>query len=93
MPRYFFHVEDVASDTGATGLDLPDLDAAKAMALRTSGEMLRDADASFWTLEKPWRLRVTNAEGELFFALSFHVEAAAVEPSSHAPCRTADAVR
>ena len=84
MPRYFFHVEDGASDTDATGLELPDLEGAKAMALRTSGEMLRDSDASFWNLEKPWRMRVTNAEGELFFALSFHVEAAAVEPSADA---------
>jgi hypothetical protein len=93
VPRYFFHVEDVASDTDATGLELPDLEAAKAMALRTSGEMLRDSDASFWNLEKPWRMRVTNAEGGLFFALSFHVEAATAGSSLDGTCRTAGAVR
>jgi hypothetical protein len=40
MPRYFFHTEDGETILDSQGMELPDLKAARAEAIRTCGEML-----------------------------------------------------
>lgn len=44
MPRYFFHLIELATDDvdiDADGVVLPDADAARAEAVKVAGEMLR----------------------------------------------------
>ena len=47
MPRYFFHVIDSYSAPDTDGTELPDIYAAQHMAVRASGEILRDMGATF----------------------------------------------
>lgn len=46
MPRYYFHLIELATDeidVDTDGVELPDADAARAEAVQMAGEMLRDA--------------------------------------------------
>jgi Domain of unknown function (DUF6894) len=58
MPRYFFHTEGKYMSIDAEGTELPDLKAVRAEAIRTAGEMLRDAGLRSCTDDprnsKPW---------------------------------------
>jgi len=58
MPRFFFHTEDGRCFPDHSGLELPDLAAAKREALATLGEMLRH-DEAFWRTEH-FRLLVSQ---------------------------------
>jgi hypothetical protein len=77
MPRYYFNVEDGQRLLDDTGLDLPDIAAARNEALRTSGNLLKSGpSASVWN-GTPWRLWVTNepnGEGKTYFTLRFSAE-------------------
>ena len=48
MPRYFFHVDNGEFIPDETGTDLPDLQAARREAVRAAGEMIDEAQESFW---------------------------------------------
>ena len=52
MPRYFFNIDGESPD--GDGLELPDIAAARAEAVRAAGEMLRDWDGDLpgnqWTM-------------------------------------------
>ena len=73
MPRYFFNVLDGCSSSDDEGTDLPDIYAAQAMAIRTSGEVLRDMGARFWN-EADWRLEVQDEHRRALFVLRFSAE-------------------
>ena len=79
MPRYFFHVIDGHDIPDPDGTELPDRSAARAQALRASGEILRDMGQDFWD-ETKWRMEVADESGELLFVLRFAAEEAS--PSS-----------
>ena len=59
VPRFFFHTEDGRCFSDEDGTDLPDLEAAKAEALRLIGEVAREDAAEFWATGE---LRVTVAD-------------------------------
>jgi hypothetical protein len=73
MPRYFFHVLDGYSTRDAEGTELPDIYAAQHLAIRTSGEMLRNMGARFWDGTE-WKLNVTDEQGQVLFVLRFSAE-------------------
>ena len=73
MPRYFFHVYDGSSSPDFDGTELPDIYTAQAVAIRTSGEILRDMGAKFWN-GTDWRLEVADARGQILFILRFSAE-------------------
>jgi hypothetical protein len=68
MARYFFHTEDGVSYPDEYGTELPDLDAARAVAIRTLGEILRDAPKIF-EAEMSLRLVVTDDSQLALFRL------------------------
>ena len=70
MPRYFFNIRDGSDLPDTTGVELPNLDAAKAQAVRVSAEALRDLGADFWK-HGDWRLDVTDAQGVQVIAIKF----------------------
>lgn len=79
MPRYFFHVYDGYSSPDTDGTELPDIYAAQAAAIRTSGEILRDMGARFWDGTE-WKLEVADERGRIFFVLRFSAEERPVLP-------------
>ena len=73
MPRFFFHVHDSDETLDAIGTECTDADAARAEAVKASGEMLRDYGAKFWPVGE-WRMWVTDETGTVVCALSFSAE-------------------
>ena len=61
MPRYFFHVTDGKSYPDTEGTELPDLDAARAEAFRTLGDILKHKDT--WKSGE-WQIDIADAEGQ-----------------------------
>ena len=61
MPRYYFHVEDDRTQIDQTGVELPDLKAARDEAVGAAGEILRDGAAEGLWSGKPWRMWVTQS--------------------------------
>lgn len=82
MPRYFFHVIDGYSACDDEGTELPDIYAAQHLAIRTSGELLRDMGGEFWNGTE-WKLEVTDEQGQTLFTLRFSAEEhlASTDPS------------
>lgn len=71
MPHFYFHVFNGTGEThDDEGVDLPDLDAARARALSGIRSILRD-ELSRGLLDFGGMIRVTDAEGELFFEVPF----------------------
>ena len=79
MPRYFFNVQDGQSSPDREGTELPDLETARAEAVRLSGEVLRDAGVKYWD-HPAWRLHVGDEGGRTLSMLRFSAERA-YEPS------------
>jgi hypothetical protein len=70
MARYYFHIEDGKSYPDHEGVELPDIKAVRAEAIRASGEMLRDHGISLWDGEE-WEMRVVDHAGEPVMTLKF----------------------
>ncbi|WP_375457758.1 DUF6894 family protein [uncultured Enterovirga sp.] len=73
MPRYFFNVTDGRSFVDPNGTELPDVYAAQARAIQTSGDMLRDMAGKFWTGES-WKMEVHDQAGRELFTLTFSAQ-------------------
>jgi len=58
MPRFYFHLENHPSWSDREGIELPNVEAAKAHALKLAGELIRDSTVD--AFEAPWRLQVTD---------------------------------
>ena len=69
MPRYYFHIEDNGYARDEDGYELVDTAAACREAMLFAGELLRDGGKD-GTLERLWRLCVTDSAGSTVFALS-----------------------
>jgi hypothetical protein len=70
MPRYYFHVRDGVAFNDDVGTELPDEDAARAEAVRSSGEMLRDVGGRFWNSDE-WLMSVVDESGAHVCGLRF----------------------
>ena len=73
MPRYFFHVHDSEEMLDREGTVLAGFDEARAEAIKTAGEMLRDAGRRFWDGAE-WRMWVTDEAGATVCKLRFSAE-------------------
>ena len=71
LPRYFFSVFDGVDIPDWEGTECANLVAARATAIRTSGEMIRDLGEKFWEDQEDWRMEVTDAGGVHQFTLRF----------------------
>ena len=72
MPRYVFTIHDGGPESDPVEVDLPDLRAARAEAVRTAGEVLRDIDGPLPGRE--WRMEVTDEAGAPLLTLRFYAE-------------------
>jgi len=72
VPRYFFHLHDEQDYPDAEGTELPDLQAARVEAVRTSGELLRgnEGAAGFWSGDD-WTMNVMDEGGRPVLTLRF----------------------
>ena len=71
MPLYFFNVHDGVDIDDELGTECFDIGEARNMAIVTSGEMMRDLSAEFWTDPSDWRMDVTDGDGLAQFTLRF----------------------
>lgn len=76
MPRYYFHVHDGVGTPDYDGIDLPDLGAAKRLAVFHAGEMMRDDPNAFWDGAE-WTMKVTDETGLPLITLFFSASLAA----------------
>lgn len=68
MPRFFFHLDDGTPASIDDGVELPDLGAAREMALRYLGQSLANGPDDFWS-HGEWRLTVTDENRLTHFTL------------------------
>ena len=73
MPLYFFHFHGNDPYVDHEGVNLPDLAAARVMAIDVAHETLRFED-DHRSEKKPWRLEVTNSAGHVVLKLKFDME-------------------
>jgi hypothetical protein len=73
MPRYFFHVIDGVETRDAEGTVLAGVTEARAEAIVTAGEMLRDLGGKFWN-NGEWQVRVEDEAGNKVCALTFSAD-------------------
>lgn len=73
MPRYFFHVADGRDIPDTEGTSLAGPDEARAQALRTAGEILREEGMTFWRGAE-WRMEVTDEARRRVFTLRFSAD-------------------
>ena len=69
LPRYFFHLNTTLRTTDDEGLELDGLKQAREEAIRTCGEMMRDAADGFWG-SRPWSITITDDAGLIFYELA-----------------------
>ncbi|MGY4325929.1 signal recognition particle GTPase [Bradyrhizobium sp. LB7.2] len=69
MPRYFFHVHNVAPSKDEQGEELPDDEAAWREATTFAGALFRDVDGKFRPGEE-WSLEVMDEAGKPIYFIS-----------------------
>jgi hypothetical protein len=70
MPRYFFNLQDGHDLPDHEGTVLADADAARVLAVSSSGEMIRTYADQFWT-HRDWQMHVTDEQGATVCDLRF----------------------
>ena len=70
MPRFFFNVKDGQDLPDHEGMVLADADAARVMAVFSSGEMIRAHASQFWK-DRDWQMHVTDEQGATVCDLRF----------------------
>jgi hypothetical protein len=76
VPRYFFHLHDGRDIPDVGGIDLPDMQAVRAQATKTAGQMLMEAEGKF--SGEDWRMNVANEAGQLVLSLRISATAYAL---------------
>lgn len=76
MPRFFFDTDDASAPADVDGVELPNLAAARDMALRYAGECLMSHPQDCWDRGE-WRLVVRDESR----ATLFSVQVLVAEPS------------
>lgn len=70
MPVYHFHVRDGVTIFDTEGQELPNLDAARKIAVSYASSLIRELGDAFWNGSE-WALQVTDPAGLIFFELVF----------------------
>jgi len=100
MPRYFFHLDEHSGSPDQEGTVVADLATARTEALHYAGEIIAYANPTLVMQAEPFRVRVTDENGNEVIKLEIHDKAApgacrvlqiakgsaAVEISRHIPC-------
>jgi hypothetical protein len=76
MPRFFFDISsgaDVADVRDEEGEELEGLNAARIVAVRLSGEILRDYPDRFWSVGE-WNCTCRDENGLILFVLHFYAQ-------------------
>jgi hypothetical protein len=73
VPRYFFNFKDGKEILDNEGVELSGIEEARAQAVVSSGEALRDYGKNFWDGTE-WRMWVTDEAGTTVCALRFSAE-------------------
>lgn len=68
MPQYHFGIQTDRQFVDEQGVDLADHAAARAMAIQTCGELMRDGGATFWGT-RPWKVTVSDEVGLMLFTI------------------------
>jgi len=72
MPHYYLHVKTSHStDIDRTGIDLPDIDAARAEALRIAGELLQDWPSGWPEARYDMVVEVADRSGQTMMMVPF----------------------
>jgi hypothetical protein len=69
MPQYFFHTQTQARAIDGEGLELSGDAEARSEAIKSCGEMVRDAPERFWG-SRPWAVTVTDTTGRVLYEIS-----------------------
>ena len=69
MPRFFFDLSDGSREMDAEGVELAGLDEARALAVKFTGELLRDNSLMIWEGED-LRVEVYDARRRPLFVVS-----------------------
>lgn len=69
MARYFFHLQTDSYSTDDMGVELASAAEARAQAIITCGQMLKDDPRNFWG-SRPWSVTVANEAGLILWQLS-----------------------
>jgi hypothetical protein len=72
MARYFFHSEDGSTHVDREGIELGSLEEARHQAVRTIGEMLRDAPDELWA-DGQLKLCAESESGLALFTITVFV--------------------
>jgi hypothetical protein len=70
MPQFHFDVTDGTFTPDLTGLELPDIPAARAHAIERMTELLASHTEAFW-LGQEWLIEVRDDCGLVLFTLAF----------------------
>jgi hypothetical protein len=70
MPRFHFHLEDGSSHEDDEGIELPDVEVAKAHAVRYFADVIKTPPSTFWSGDG-WKLQVADESGLTLFSLHF----------------------
>lgn len=78
MPQYFFQFADGDQPSDVDGVELPDLTAARLVAMDIVAERLKGNGRRFWELGR-WRLTVADGSGAPLFVVSLSGEDGATD--------------
>ena len=70
MPRYFFHVDDGEDMPDEEGTELADVATARAQAIMTAGQILKDLGQQLWNGDT-WTMTVVDELGAQVCQISF----------------------
>jgi hypothetical protein len=70
MPRYFFHIEEGEDLPDDEGTELTDATTARAQAIMTAGQILKDLGQQVWDGEA-WTMTVVDETGVRICQISF----------------------
>ena len=73
MPRYFFNILDRDVSRDDTGTECPDIYAAQAEAVRTTGQMLQEVAQDVYD-GREWVMEVSGDQAVLLFVVRVSIE-------------------
>jgi hypothetical protein len=80
LPRYFFHTQTDTRSTDEDGIELDGPIDARREAIRTCGEIMREAPEPFWG-SRPWSVTVTDGAGLVLWEI--YVDGISSAATSH----------
>ncbi len=88
MPRFYFHTETDVRTTDDEGTEFTGHLAARGEAIRTAGQMMKDAPEVFWG-SRPWSVTVTDADGLILWELYLDGQTSAAGRALEPPTKRA----